>query len=152
MLEKDLDEVINIERAVFKHPWTKDYFRLIISDMNNFMISLKQGKTIIGYGGYHLLKSNANFLSTKKEYNRIVHLVNIAIGPFFQNRGYGTYLMNTILNNARSKNGDYFYLEARPSNSRVIPFYKKFDFSIIGIIENYYPREEEDALVFGREL
>jgi len=61
MIEKDLNEIINIERTVFKHPWTKNYFRLIISDMNNYMISLKQKKSIIGYGGYHLLKSNTNF-------------------------------------------------------------------------------------------
>ena len=152
MIEKDLNEVINIERTVFTHPWTKNYFRLIISDMNNYMISLKQKKSIIGYGGYHLLKSNTNFLSTKKEYNRIVHLINIAIDPFYQKRGCGTYLMNTLVNNARSKHGDYCYLEARPSNSRALSFYKKFNFTIIGIIENYYPYEKEDALVFGREL
>ncbi len=152
MVEKDLDEVIKIEKNVFNRPWTKNFFRLIISDMNNYVLSLKKGNILIGYGGYHSLNKDANFLFKNNEYTRIIHLINIAIGPGFQHKGYGTFLMNRLLNSARAEERDYCYLEVRGSNSRALLFYKKFGFSIIGIIENYYPQEKENALVLGKNL
>ena len=152
MVENDLDDVIEIEKNVFKCPWTKNFFRLIIADMNNYVLTLKRGDVIIGYGGYHSLNKEANFLFENNEYTRIIHLINIAIGPCFQHRGYGTFLMNSLLNSARAKKRDYCYLETRGSNTSALSFYKKLGFSIIGIVENYYPQDKEDALVLGQSL
>jgi ribosomal-protein-alanine N-acetyltransferase len=152
MLEKDLDQVLAIERAVFRHPWSKDFFRLLIADMNNYMITLKLGKSVIGYGGYHLLKSKKSFLFPGREYEKLVHLINIAIAPNEQDQGYGTFLLNTLMGHARSGMGEYCYLEVRPSNERALHFYRKSGFAIIGIIENYYPQERENAFVMGKKL
>jgi len=152
MLEKDLDQVLLIEQSVFKHPWSKDFFRLLIADINNYVITLKLGKAVIGYGGYHLLKAKNNFLFPNSDYNKIVHLINIAVTPCEQNRGYGTFLLNTLVNHARTSRGEYCYLEVRPSNEKALHFYRKSGFSIIGIIENYYPQERENALVMGKKL
>jgi ribosomal-protein-alanine N-acetyltransferase len=152
MREADLDEVLHIERAVFKHPWSKDFFRLIISDGNNYVITLKRDDSIIGYGGYHFLSQGTDFLLTSKKYDRVIHLINIAIRADQQSRGFGTFLLSTLINNARSRNGNYCYLEVRPSNSRAITFYRRSGFSIIGVIEDYYPQESENALVMGQEL
>jgi ribosomal-protein-alanine N-acetyltransferase len=152
MREADLDEVLHIERAVFKHPWTRGFFRLIMSDGNNYVITLKRDDSIIGYGGYHFLNQQTDFLLTSKKYDRVIHLINIAIRPDQQSRGFGTFLLSTLFNHARSRNGNYCYLEVRPSNSRAITFYRKSGFSIIGLIEDYYPQESENALVMGQEL
>lgn len=152
MTDKDIDAVLSIEKAVFRHPWTKDFFRLIIADTSNYVITLRSGNDIIGYGGYHLLKDKGNFLGTKREYKKIIHIINIAIRPSHQHRGFGTFLMNTLLNKALSQNAEYCYLEVRPSNTNALSFYRKFNFSIIGIMDNYYPREHENAFVMGFEL
>jgi len=152
MTEKDIDSVMAIERAVFRHPWTRDFFRLIISDKKNYIVTLRYGNKIIGYGSYHQIKERVNFLNTKKDYRGIVHLINIAIHPDYQHQGFGTILLKILLKNAISQNAEYCYLEVRPSNTKAIAFYKKFGFSVIGIIENYYPQENENALVMGLEL
>lgn len=152
MTDKNIDSVMFIEKAVFRHPWTRDFFRLIISDKKNYVITIRYGKEIIGYGGYHLIKDKVNFLNTKKDYRGIIHLINIAIHPDYQHRGFGTTLLKTLLKNAVSQNAEYCYLEVRPSNTKAIAFYRKFGFSVIGIIENYYPQENENALVMGLEL
>jgi ribosomal-protein-alanine N-acetyltransferase len=152
MREADLDEVIHIEKAAFKHPWSKDFFRLIMTDANNYVITLKRDDYIIGYGGYHFLSQQTDFLLTAKKYDRVVHLINIAIKKDQQSRGFGTFLLSTLIDHARSRNGNYCYLEVRPSNSRAITFYRKSGFAIIGVIENYYPQEIENALVMGKEL
>jgi ribosomal-protein-alanine N-acetyltransferase len=152
MTEQDLDEVLSIEKESFPHPWTKDFFRLIMLDKSNYMLTLKQGKTLIGYGGYHLLMNKTNFLYTKKIYMRLIHLINIAIRVHYRNQGFGSHLLNLLINNAKSLNAEYCYLELRPSNNRAFRFYKSFGFSVIGVIENYYPMEEENAIVMGKEL
>ena len=33
----DIDGVLSIEQRVFRHPWSRDFFRLILSDMNNYL-------------------------------------------------------------------------------------------------------------------
>jgi len=152
MKESDLDEVHRIERGVFKHPWSKDFFRLIMADINNYVITLKKEGAIAGYGGYHFLSKQTDFLFAAKKYDRVVHLINIAIRPGLQSRGLGTFLLATLFDDARTRNGDYCYLEVRPSNAKAITFYRKAGFSITGIIEDYYPQEAENALVMGREL
>ena len=152
MLERDIEKVLTIERSVFRHPWSHDFFRLILSDMNNYVVTLRNENGILGYGGYHLLKNRANFLYTKEAYERTIHIINIAIQPREQHRGFGTFLMNTLMGNARSRNAEYCYLEVRPSNQQAYSFYRKCGFSVIGVIENYYPQERENALVMGMGL
>ena len=152
MTEKDIDAILSIEKAVFEHPWSREFFRLIVSDMYNYMLTLRSGTDIIGYGGYHLLRNRTSFLSKRHQYDSMIHLINIAIVPKRQHSGFGTFLMNTLFNKARTNNAEYCYLEVRPSNEKAFSFYCKRGFSIIGVIENYYPQECEDALVMGMEL
>ena len=152
MTERDIDTVLSIEKVAFKHPWSREFFRLIVSDMQNYMLTLRTGEDIIGYGGYHLLRNRTSFLSTRHQYDCMIHLINIAIVPQKQHSGFGTFLMNTLINKARSNNAEYCYLEVRPSNERAFSFYLKRGFSIIGVIENYYPQECENALVMGLKL
>jgi len=152
MHEQDLNEVMAIEKRVFRHPWSYDFFRLIISDKNNFIITLKQEQKIIGYGGYHFLKTHRNFLHIPKKYRKLVHLINIAITPEYHRRGFGSFLLETLLKSASKQGAEYCYLEVRPSNTRAIKFYRKEGFSIIGIIKNYYPFDSENGLVMGKEL
>jgi ribosomal-protein-alanine N-acetyltransferase len=152
MTERDIDSVHAIERSVFPHPWSREFFRLIITDSNNYVITLRVGNQIIGYGGYHLLKNRRNILLPAMRCNRIVHLINIAIHPSCQRRGFGTYLMNALLTNARGRRAEFCYLELRTSNTAAYCFYRTFDFNVIGMIENYYPRENEDAMVMGLDL
>ena len=52
----------------------------------------------------------------------------------------------------RANEAEYCYLEIRPTNERAFSFYRKWGFTVIGIIENYYPLEGENALVMGTEL
>ena len=149
---KDLREVLAIEKAVFPHPWSENFFRLIISDKNNYMVTIKLGGRVIGYGGYHLLKNDVEFRLMNKRYDFVVHIINISIAPDFQGKGYGTILMNYLLEDARSRGVEFAYLEVRPSNERAISLYRRFGFMIVGIIENYYPQERENALVMGLDI
>jgi ribosomal-protein-alanine N-acetyltransferase len=151
MTEKDIDSVLMIEHSLFTHPWSKDFFRLVLSDINNYMVTMKSGGAVVGYGGYHLLKGRTDFLPIKKHRN-IIHLINLAVQQDAQGQGLGARLLNILFCNARSMGAEYCYLEVRPSNEYAFSFYRKSGFSIIGMIENYYPREKEDAYVLGKDI
>ena len=94
MEEKDLEEVVTIEQGVFRHPWSEGFFRLILQDHNNWIITLRRETTLLGYGGYHLLKKRPSFLPLTVSSNGIIHLINIAINPSFQHQGLGTQLLD----------------------------------------------------------
>ena len=106
MGEKDLDEVISIERKVFRHPWSKDFFRLIISDCSNWVITLRLDDLLVGYGGYHLLQKGTTFLLSETGRQKTIHLINIAVSPTFQNHGFGTTLLDLLFDNAKNELGD----------------------------------------------
>jgi len=152
MSKEDLKDVVLIEKRVFKDPWSYRFFKLLLRDLKNYMVTLKLDSEIIGYGGYHLLKTNSNFLNTPKLYKNIIHLINIAIKPEYQRKGYGTFLLNKLLTSGAKAGAEYCYLEVRPSNIPATSFYKKAGFKIIGVIEDYYTKCREDALVMGKEL
>jgi ribosomal-protein-alanine N-acetyltransferase len=152
MAERDLEEVISIEKEVFRHPWSMEFFRLIISDSSNCVITLRRDNAVVGYGGYHLLKKEATFLSRGNRNQQLIHLINIAVRPPFQNQGFGTLLLDILLSKAKRSSAEYCYLEVRPSNTRAFHFYQHRGFSVIGVIENYYPIEKENAVVMGMEL
>jgi len=152
MIEDDLKAVYAIETRVFPHPWSINYFRLIIADKNNYMVTLKVGDQVVGYGGYHLLTQNVVFPVVKRNYDRIIHLINIAIDLSYQHKGYGSFLLSRLLHTAYEKDAEYTYLEVRPSNAHALKLYRKFGFALIGIIEKYYPQEDENAFVMGKEL
>ena len=151
MEEKDLEEVVAIERGVFRRPWSKEFFRLILQDRTNRMVTLRDEKTLVGYGGYHLLNKKPSFLPAAAP-RRIIHLINIAIEPSYQHRGFGTYLIDILFNDAKRCDAGYCYLEVRPSNMPAFSFYTHSGFSVIGLIENYYAQDTEDALVMGKTL
>jgi ribosomal-protein-alanine N-acetyltransferase len=152
MKKRDIEPVLTIEKSVFPHPWSRHFFELILSDLNNHVVILRSGRDIIGYGGYHLLRNRTQFLSTNQGRRQTIHLINIAVAPQVQSRGFGTFLLKSLLADARLKDAEYCYLEVRPSNEKAYSFYRKNCFTVIGIIENYYPQEQEDALVMGRIL
>ncbi|MFW6138309.1 MAG: GNAT family N-acetyltransferase, partial [Spirochaetota bacterium] len=118
----------------------------------NYAVKLEYDNKIIGYAGYHLLRKKPAFLRLAGNYTTIIHLISIAVSPSYQNSGFGSFLLNSILHHAIATGARYCYLEVRPSNHKAIIFYEKFGFSIIGVIENYYPEDNEDALVMGKEL
>jgi ribosomal-protein-alanine acetyltransferase len=152
MEEKDLKEVVSIEQGIFRHPWSEEFFKLILQDCNNWIITLRRETTLLGYGGYHLLKKQPSFLPVTASPYGIIHLINIAINPSFQHQGFGTLLIELLFRNAKRRNAGYCYLEVRPSNTRAFRFYQHSGFSVIGLIENYYAQDKEDAIVMGRTL
>jgi ribosomal-protein-alanine N-acetyltransferase len=135
--QKDLNEVLKIERICFKHPY--DYFTFLyflIKDTDGFYVA-EENNQIIGYAISSVRGSKGT-------------LVSIAVLPEFRRKGIGSKLMEESLI-FLSRKVDHVKLQVRVSNTEAIRFYKKFGFEETGFIPNYY-LDGEDALIMSKKL
>ena len=140
MQTDDLDAVMQIEPTIYSHPWTRGNF----SDSLNSGYSawvLEQDNKMIGYALLMLVMDEA-------------HLLNLSIAKPQQKRGLGRYLLEHMLNIAKTHKVTNMFLEVRPSNISAIALYENMGFSEMAVRRGYYPAKEgrEDAVIMGLAL
>ena len=76
-------------------------------------------------------------------------LLEIAVQPAMQGRGYGKALLAQAIALARRNGAVRMFLEVRESNARARKMYTSFGFEETGRRRNYYPTENgrEDAIL-----
>jgi ribosomal-protein-alanine N-acetyltransferase len=140
MREQDLDEVMEIENAIYSHPWTR----------GNFADSLRAGYACMTWRlegelvGYFILMAAAGES----------HLLNLSIGPRWQRGGRGSALLAEAAALARRLGALNVFLEVRPSNLAAQALYRRFGFRKVAVRRDYYPAHQgrEDALVLSLDL
>ena len=139
MEEADLDQVVEIERLVFPNPWSRWAFEseLQVAISNCFV--LEEEGLVAGYIIYRLLGEQA-------------HILNIALRPEWQGRGWGRRLMEWALDRMKREGVRFVWLEVRASNKRAIKLYQKLGFKVLKVIKNYYYNPVEDALLMVKKL
>jgi ribosomal-protein-alanine N-acetyltransferase len=140
MREEELDAIVEIENAIYEHPWTR----------GNFADSLHAGYQCWTYRiasrliGYFVLIVAAGE----------AHLLNLSIAANSQRRGYGGALLTESIRISRELGARNVYLEVRPSNRPAQALYARFGFRHIALRRGYYPAgtQREDALVYTLPL
>ena len=81
-------------------------------------------------------------------------LLEIAVQPAMQGRGYGKALLAQAIALARRNGAVRMFLEVRESNARARKMYTSFGFEETGRRKNYYPTEDgrEDAILMTAQL
>lgn len=85
-------------------------------------------------------------------------ILNIGIDPDFKRQGYGTALLNCLIEELRKKDIGEILLEVRAANKSAIQFYKKQGFEEISVRKNYYTinsnncSQREDGIIMGIEI
>ena len=80
----------------------------------------------------------------------VCELMNIAIQPEYQRKGYAKRLLRHAINFAKSKHAEKVFLEVRRSNNAAINLSQEFCAVKIGVRKNYFANDTdgEDAIVF----
>lgn len=81
-----------------------------------------------------------------------LHVLNLAVEPESQGRGYGRWLLNAVIERAVARGAAYATLEVRRSNGVAQALYHSLGFRQAGVRKSYYRDNGEDALVLEREL
>jgi ribosomal-protein-alanine N-acetyltransferase len=140
MREEELDTVLEIENAIYEHPWTR----------GNFADSLRAGYQCWTYHVASRLLGYFVLIVAAGE----GHLLNLSIAANSQRRGHGGALLAESIRISRELGARNVYLEVRPSNRAAQALYARFGFRHIALRRGYYPAgtEREDALVFALPL
>lgn len=140
MHERDLDRVLEIERASFPSPWKRVHFE---HELHRNAHALNRVVLIDGrVEGYVCLWHLAEEMTIN----------NIAVAPERRRQGLGRLLLGWILEEARRRGCTRVILDVRPSNRAARSLYGRFDFVEVGRRKGYYQLEGEDAIVMVRQL
>jgi [ribosomal protein S18]-alanine N-acetyltransferase len=132
----DLPQVIAIERRAFPTPWSLAMFVLELSKPSGICLAAMLEGRLSGY----LICSR---------YDRVWHIMNVAVDPDVRRQGLATALLTRLLERVDDEDARYT-LEVRRSNGPAIELYERFGFLVAGLRRRYYQDNGEDALVMWR--
>lgn len=141
MTEKDLEQVLQIERASFATAWSERMFRNELRSplSRNLVARCPESGRIAGYINFWVFAGE-------------VHLNNVAVHPDLRNRGIGALLVAQMVVIARKERALWLTLEVRPTNLAAIALYEKFGFRVRGVRPRYYTDTQEDAFIMWSEV
>jgi ribosomal-protein-alanine N-acetyltransferase len=128
----DLPAVISIERRSFPAPWSLAMFVLELSKPSGICLAATREDELAGY----LICSR---------YDRVWHLMNVAVAPERRRQGVATQLTGQLLEEGGGRLP--FTLEVRVSNREAIAMYERLGFRSAGVRPRYYQDNGEDALI-----
>ncbi len=132
--------VLEIERRLFPAPWTEGMFLQEVEEkwLSRSFAGLVDG-AVVAYVVAWLMRDE-------------VHILNLAVAPEFQRRGFARRLLVHMLDLARAANCRIVTLEVRVSNTPAKLLYHSMGFAPVGIRRRYYHDNNEDALVMTLRL
>lgn len=136
----DVDRVHAIEQAAYPFPWSRETFTDCLR-VGYACFGLQFGKELAGYTIFSWAAGEA-------------HLLNLCVHPDWQQRGYGSLMLEYAINHVARLESEVIFLEVRESNPRAVALYKHRGFKVIGHWPAYYQAgdQREDAIVMRLEL
>jgi ribosomal-protein-alanine N-acetyltransferase len=131
---KNLPEVLAIETVSFPEPWSQFLFLKEIDQPSSYFMVFRLASELIGYGGFWLIADE-------------VHITNIAVHPLYRRQGYGSMILQHLLDAAVSRKAAMATLEVRETNLVALNLYRKFGFRHVATRKGYYAETGENATV-----
>jgi len=131
--------VLALERVCFPQPWSEELLLQEARPRNyawNMVVLIEERVQAFFF--------NWTVLSE-------MHLLNFAVHPDLQRQGLGGFLLDWMLDEARSSGYHSVSLEVRESNKPAIGLYESRGFEILFRRKGYYTDNGEDALIMSRE-
>ncbi|WP_408955568.1 ribosomal protein S18-alanine N-acetyltransferase [Natroniella sp. ANB-PHB2] len=139
MEEKYLEQVLKIERETFTVPWSKAAFKRELNTSYGYYIVGIVADKIIAYLGAWVISNRA-------------HITNLAISKDYRRQKIATKLLCCLYTKLEEKKINMITLEVRVSNQIAQELYRKEGFVSIGVKEDYYSDNQENALIMCKKL
>lgn len=140
MRASDLPDVLTVERAGYRYPWSKGIFEDCLRVGYCCLVAELEGR-ISGHGLMMAQSDEA-------------HILNICVSADARRRGVAWALLHALLEIAGDAGAQTAFLEVRRSNRPAVALYEAAGFERIGWRKDYYPAPfgREDAVVMSRGL
>lgn len=137
MTEADLDQVMDLEKAIFASPWRRSFFLSDLDRSQGLSVVAEDEGVILGYAVAWGAEET--------------HLANLAVSEVERGKGVGGKLLDEVVAFARRSKAGSMYLEVRVSNTTARKFYAERGFVPTYLRKGYY-ENGEDAVIMEREL
>lgn len=137
---KDLKQISKLERKIFKkNSFSKNLIKNLIKN-NTLFLKLESGQN---------KKKLIGFVIVIRDKKDRANIINFLIDPEFQNRGFGSHLLQKAIDEIKKIKGiKKIILNVQISNSVAINLYERFEFKKNpDILENYYQSGENAYLM-----
>lgn len=140
MNDNDIEAVMKIDQTSFSSPWSREIFEQEIGQ-NDFAYYyvVEENGNIAGYVGLWIVEDDAQ-------------ITNIALLPKYRGYKIGEKLFGFSMQFAIEQGASRLSLEVRESNIVAQKLYRKFGLVPGGIRKNYYPDNNENAIVMWVNL
>jgi [ribosomal protein S18]-alanine N-acetyltransferase len=144
----DLDRVMEIEKDGFTHPWSADLIRReMVHDWSTLLVATEArpgpggipAEAVVGFIVYWLVHDE-------------LHVLNIATAAEERRKGVARALMEEAAIRGRRAGAVLSTLEVRRSNHGALALYRSLGYRQVGVRQNYYVDEGEDAIVMVADL
>lgn len=139
MSAEHLDQVWQIEQQAHSHPWAESLVRDLSSRGACHHVMTDEGQVVGYFYGQNIVGE--------------VTLLNIAIAPSQQGKGFGQKLLDAFLDYCEQAKAESAWLEVRESNLPAIHIYDQAGFNEVDRRYNYYPAKagngKEDAIIMS---
>lgn len=137
MEERDLDQVAELEQAIFSMPWSRKAFQDSISLAHTLYVVAEDEGKILGYCGCYQMLEEAE-------------ITNVAVAEAFRGQGIASRMLETLMSLGEEQGAFAYTLEVRAGNEAAIRLYEKLGFENLGIRKNFYEKPVEDAVIMWR--
>lgn len=140
MKESDFSHVEKIENECFVDPYKMEQYLYELHDnpvAKLFVLEIEN--EIVGFIDYWVTFDACQ-------------LTKLAIAKKHRQKGYGSTLIDYMVNNAIEEDCEAIFLEVRESNISAQNLYEKHDFMEMNIRKNYYSDNHENARVMGKVI
>ena len=139
MANRDISQVLKIEKASYPSPWTDIAFANEIASRSSVTIVAMETTFLVGYLVAWIVVDH-------------VHVANIAVVFNNRRRGIGSVMMRWLLAESGQKGCIASTLEVRKSNKAAQSMYSELGYRSVAIRKAYYRNPLEDAVVMLKEL
>ena len=140
MRADDIPQVAALDHLSFADPWPQGSFEYELK-ANNYSLCLVAEDPAAAEGG-NIVDALVIWLIVDE-----AHIATIAVHPDHRHRGIGRRLLAEGLLQAAERGAVKSLLEVRSGNAEALHLYYGFGFKAVGLRPNYYPTEQEDALL-----
>ena len=132
---QDVAGVMALEGMCFRTRWTREQFLLGLERRAFRILGIRERGALVAYVAFSVIAGE-------------MEILNIAVHPIHRRKGFAKAMLADVLDICRKEHVEQGFLEVRRSNVGAIDLYEKFGFIQVGARKNYYPDNNEDALLF----
>ena len=139
LIRRDMNTVLDIERASFSTPWSDEDFLCCLRQRNCIGMVAEYDHQILGFMIYELHKSRLNIL-------------NFAVDPAARRHGVGRQMVLRLVDKLSQQRRNEILLEVREKNLDAQLFFKEQGFRAITVLRCHYDDTAEDAYIMQFRL